>query len=131
MQIEISSLLHRKKAGKGSFDASVDKQPFLKSDTVLFQQGVTDFFIIGMADNNENLVGFSVPVSLEGSGPHVVKYYTGTLEWQVTIEGVVHAVEAGSVTVTFKNDRNSVEGAVDFLLPGGRKVSGAFDIAKG
>jgi hypothetical protein len=119
--------VNEKSPGVGSFNAAVNGEQFLVSDRVNFHDATADYFIYA-SRGNANKVSFSVPVSLEGEGPHTVNHYTGGLEWFVDIDSVSNRVVSGSTTVTFDKNRQSVEGSIEFFLKDGRKVTGKFNI---
>lgn len=134
MNGNLKTLLEKKLNSQGVFSASVNGVAFLESEIVMYLHTNMDDWIIGMdRDGNNsgnNWVAFSVPSTLVGDGPHNVKHYQEpwNLKWEARIAGTYYDVTSGSATFTYKNNRKSVTGTIDFLMKDGRKVTGSFDI---
>jgi hypothetical protein len=125
--MKIFELLGKWRGTKGSLSAFVNEKIFLESSYCLLHDAGTDF-IITAGDGHGNEAAFSVPTKLEENRPHQVKLYTEGLRWDVWINGDVHVVDSGFVTITFDFNYRRAVGDIDFKLKDGRSVTGKFNL---
>lgn len=115
--------------GIGTFTASVNNAPFLVSKTVYFYTSNPDALVEGY-DESDNQAIFSIPPFLHGDGPHTVEHYPSPFPWGVNIKGDEFKVKSGGFTFSYFDNRNGVEGEINFDLVDGRNVTGVFKIRR-
>jgi hypothetical protein len=117
----------QKELRAGTFSASVDGVRFMGATTADMRDLNFDYYLFGSENNNR--VVFSVPSSLQGDGPHEVKFYKEGVKWQVQINGQFFDADQNSkANISFVRQRRGAYGTIDFVLTDGRKITGDFNI---